>query len=66
MTGELDRWFPKRGQCQVCGTPGLDQGHRILDVIAEQAATGELAEDIAEELMLPVEAVRVAIAEWVP
>ena len=64
MTEELDRWFPKLGQCGLCSFG--DQRHRVLDAIVEHASVGETPQDIARELDLPVEAVRVAIAEWVP
>jgi hypothetical protein len=60
---ELDRWLPPRGPCLVCGVPGMDARHRIIDAITEQAAAGDPAEDIATELGLPVEAVQ-AVLTW--
>jgi hypothetical protein len=58
----LDRFFPRLGVCWFCGT--ADQRHRVLDAIVEHSAAGESVEDIAGELNLSVEAVRVALAEW--
>ena len=31
----IDQWFPRRGQCQVCGVPGADQRHRRIEAIAD-------------------------------
>jgi hypothetical protein len=62
MQSDLDRWLPPRGPCLICGVPGEDARHRVMDAIAEQAAAGETAEDIATELALPVEAVLAVLA----
>jgi hypothetical protein len=59
----LDRWLPPRGPCLVCGVPGMDARHRVIDAITFAAAAGEPAEDIATELALPVEAV-LAVLTW--
>ena len=59
MTAELDRWFPPRGPCGICGGP--DARHRILDAIREHVAAGETAEEVAEELDVPLEAVHAAL-----
>jgi hypothetical protein len=66
VSAELDYWFPSRGPCLVCGVPGADARHRVLDAIIEHASLGETAQEIARELDLPPEAVEVAIAEWEP
>lgn len=58
---EFDRWFPPRGQCQICGVPGMDARHRILDAISEHYAAGETPKEIARELAVPVKAVRAAL-----
>ena len=54
----IDQWFPRRGQCQICGTPGADQRHRRIEAIADLFSAGETEEDIAAEMEVPVEAVR--------
>lgn len=36
----LDEWFPRLGPCGLCGTPGLDQRHRVVDAIAGRLAAG--------------------------
>jgi uncharacterized protein (DUF433 family) len=54
----IDQWFPKRGQCQICGVPGADQRHRRIEAIADLFGAGESEEDIAAEMEVPVEAVR--------
>jgi len=59
---ELDRWFPPLGPCLICGVPGMDARHRVLDAISEHIAVGETPEEVAEELNLPIEAVNVALA----
>lgn len=59
---ELDRWFPKRGQCQICGTPGADQRHRRIDAIADAVAAGEDEQAVADDLEVPLEAVKAAVA----
>lgn len=54
----IDHWFPRRGQCQICGVPGADQRHRRIEAIADLFGAGETEEDIAAEMEVPVEAVR--------
>ena len=58
MPDPIDQWFPKRGPCLVCGTPGADQRHRRIEAIADLFGAGETEEDIAAEMEVPVEAVR--------
>jgi hypothetical protein len=60
---ELDRWLPPRGPCLICGVPGADARHRIIDAIREQATVGADPEDIARELDLPIEAINAALNE---
>jgi len=64
MSAELDRWFPPLGPCLICGVPGVDQRHRVLDAITEQVAAGEAPEDVAEDMGVPLEAVNVAVRDW--
>lgn len=61
----IDAWFPPRGQCQLCGVPGVDQRHRIIEAIADAMdASNEDAEyDLAADYGIPVEAVR-ACVQW--
>ena len=59
MTADpIDQWFPRRGPCQVCGTPGADQRHRRIEAVADAVAAGESEEDVAAYMEVPVEAVR--------
>ena len=58
MSDPIDQWFPRRGQCQICGVPGADQRHRRIEAIADLFSAGETEEDIAAEMEVPVEAVR--------
>ena len=54
----IDQWFPRRGPCGICGTPGADQRHRRIEAIADLFGAGETEEDIAADMEVPVEAVR--------
>lgn len=58
---DLDRWLPPRGPCLICGVPGMDARHRVIDAITGAAEAGEAADDIADELGLPPEAVQAAL-----
>jgi len=58
----LDRWFPAVGPCGICGTPGLDQRHRVVDAIAGRIAAGEGETDVADDYRLPLEAVLTVMA----
>lgn len=63
----LDAYFPRLGPCGICGTPGLDQRHRVVDAIAERLAAGEGPEEVAEDYGLTVgaaEAVLAWAARW--
>ena len=60
----IDQWFPKRGQCQLCGVPGADQHHRVIEAVAGAVNAGDGEEDVAADYNVPVEAVR-ACVEWV-
>jgi hypothetical protein len=60
----VDRWFPARGQCQVCSVPGVDQRHRVIEAIADMVKAGDGEEDVAADYGVPVEAVR-ACVRWV-
>lgn len=59
----LDQFWPRVGPCLVCGTPGLDQRHRVVDAIAGMIAVGEDLETVAREHGVMVEAVR-AVEAW--
>jgi uncharacterized protein (DUF433 family) len=58
----IDLWFPKLGQCLVCGVAGIDQRHRRIDAIADAVAAGEAPEDVAADMDVTVEAVEAAVA----
>jgi hypothetical protein len=60
----LAKWFPPLGQCLICGVPGVDQRHRVLDAILDMVAGGETVEDVAEEMGRSVEAVAAAVRFW--
>lgn len=60
----VDQWFPKRGQCQLCGVPGVDQRHRVIEAIADMVNAGDSEESVAADYGVPVEAVA-ACLEWV-
>lgn len=59
---DLDRWLPPQGPCLICGVPGMDARHRIIDAISDavRASYGETA----AEFGVPVEAVK-AVMAWV-
>lgn len=59
----LDAFFPPIGPCGLCGTPGLDQRHRVVDAIAGMLEAGEDPEAAAEEYEVPPAAVE-AIGLW--
>ena len=60
----IDQWFPRRGQCQVCGVPGADQRHRVIEAIADAVnADPDSDEDVAADYGVPVEAVW-ACVQW--
>ena len=54
----IDQWFPRLGPCLICGTPGADQRHRVIEAIADAWNAGEGEEDLAFDYDVPVEAVR--------
>ena len=60
----VDHWFPRRGPCGICGTPGADQRHRVIEAIADAVNAGDGEQDVADDYGVPVEAVR-ACVEWV-
>jgi hypothetical protein len=59
----LDAFFPPLGPCTICGAPGLDGRHRIIDAIAMGLADGEGEGEMACGLLVSVEAVR-TVREW--
>ena len=50
---DLDKWFPPRGPCGLCGHP--DARHRIWDAIIDRP---ESEEELAEDYELPIEAIK--------
>ena len=60
----VDRWFKRLGPCGVCGTPGADQRHRVIEAIAGAVNAGDGEEDVAADYNVPVEAVQACI-RWV-
>lgn len=50
---DLGYWWPKLGPCLMCGVPGVDQRHRIIDAIAERVATGDDERDVADDYDSP-------------
>ncbi len=63
---DVDAHWPLRGQCGVCGVPGLDARHRGIDAVVEQVRAGGDPEDVAEDFRRTVKAVEVAVnaATW--
>lgn len=59
----LDEYFPRIGPCGLCGVPGLDQRHRVIDAIAGRLAAGEGLEEAADDYGLTVEAVQ-CVEAW--
>ena len=63
VSDPIDHWFPKRGPCLICGTPGADQRHRVIEAIADAVNAGDGEEDVAADYEVPVEAV-LACVRW--
>lgn len=61
MTDPLDEHFPRRGPCLLCGVPGEDQRHRVVDAVAERVRAGDGEEEVAEDYGISLEAVRAAV-----
>ena len=59
----IDQWFPRLGPCQLCGVPGADARHRVIEAIADAVNAGDGEEDVAADYEVPVEAVR-ACVRW--
>jgi len=59
----LDRHLPSRGQCGICGIPGLDARHRVIDAVEGQVKAGDDPAEVAAELDLGLFAVH-AILDW--
>lgn len=57
----LDEHFPRRGPCLLCGVPGEDARHRVIDAIAERVRAGDAEEMVADDYGVTVQAVRVAV-----
>ena len=69
--GEVEDWAlinerePKIGPCLICGQPGVDQRHRVLDAVADLLAGGEHPVDVAEDYGIPVDVVEAVGRVWV-
>lgn len=59
---ELDRLFPFRGPCAMCG--GVDARHRLWDNVAENVRAGDSVEFVASGYGLTVEQVEAVVAHW--
>lgn len=57
----LDTEYPRIGPCGLCGAPGSDQRHRVLDAIAERARAGERLQEVAEDYGVSMDVVMAAI-----
>ncbi len=58
---EFDAHYPLRGPCGICGCPGLDGRHRLLDAIRDRHAAGDSVEDLARDYGRPAKAIRAAL-----
>jgi uncharacterized protein (DUF433 family) len=58
----LDAYFPRLGPCGLCGTPDLDQRHRVVDAIAGRLAAGEDPVEVAADYGLALDAVEAVLA----
>jgi len=56
---------PKIGPCLVCGQPGVDQRHRVLDAVAGSLAAGDDPATASEEFGIPVDVVEAVGRVWV-
>lgn len=63
MPDPIDQWLPRVGPCGICGVPGADQRHRVIEAIADAVKAGDDEESVAADYDVPVEAVR-ACLEW--
>jgi hypothetical protein len=52
------------GPCLICGVPGADQRHRVLDAIVDMVQAGEDPESVADDYGVPVEFVDRVVREW--
>jgi len=59
----LDGHFTRTGQCGMCGVPGLDARHRVVDAMASRMAAGEPAPEVAEDYGASGEAAA-AVQAW--
>lgn len=55
-TPELDRLFPPRGLCGLCGGP--DARHRLWDVLLGRLAAGENAAQVSDDFEVEVRKIR--------
>jgi hypothetical protein len=66
LAADLTAYFPRLGPCLLCGVPGEDARHRVIDAIVSRVRAGDSEETVAADYDLPVRAVYVALAsvEW--
>lgn len=62
----LDLYFPRLGQCLLCGVPGEDQRHRVVDAIRGRVCAGDSEDMVALDYGVSVAAVRVAATTLEP
>jgi Holliday junction resolvase RusA-like endonuclease len=55
---QLDEHFPKLGPCGICGVPGEDQRHRVVDAIRGSIHAGDPLEHAAAEYGVSIDAAR--------
>lgn len=58
---DVDAYFPKRGPCLICGVPGMDQRHRVVDAITERVFAGDPVEMLAADYDISERAVTAAL-----
>jgi hypothetical protein len=56
---KLDRFFPFRGPCGICGGP--DARHRLWDAIQDRYGAAESIEELAKDYDLSAEAIEAVL-----
>ena len=60
----IDAELPKCGPCLICGVPGVDARHRVLDAIAEMVHAGDVPADVAADFGVSRGFVQRVSTEW--